>query len=125
MWFLFFLTYFKVFIEYMMTITYFYIPSPWITTWHRPLGLTYVTPSEGKRRSGSCEYFLFDFTFSLLFIFILSPSRKGCVLNLLWNIEMNSLPRSESHCCQNISVAFSLYLFNNHVLADQWLWRQC
>lgn len=54
-----------------------------------------------------------------LFICILFPSRVGCVLNLLWNAEMNSLPRSENYCFQNICIAFTCYLLTSHALADQ------
>lgn len=103
-----------------MTITYVYILRPWIITCHMLLSLLYVTPvKERADVAASMDIFSCDFTFSLLFICILFSSRMGCILNLLWNAEMNSLPRSEIHCFQNICIAFTWYLLTRHALADQ------
>lgn len=88
-----------------ITMTSFCIPSLWAIPWHTLLSLLCVTPvKEGTDVAASMDIFSCDFTFSLLFIFILFPRRMGCVLNLLWNAEMNSLPRSEMHCFQNICI---------------------
>lgn len=54
--------------------------------------------------AASMDIFSCDFTFSLFLIFILFPRRMEYVLNLLWNAEMNSLPRNEIHCFQNICI---------------------
>lgn len=86
-----------------MTITSFCIPSPWTIPWHMLLSLLCVTlVKERAEVAASMDIFSCDFTFPLLFI--LFPRRMGCVLNLLWNAEMNFLPRSEIHCFQNICI---------------------
>ena len=66
--------------------------------------------------AASVDIFSCDFTFSL-FIFILFPRRMGCALNLLWNAEMSSLPRSEIHCFQNICIVL------HEVCSTAMLWQ--